>query len=107
MLPHGYGKLERLISGDHGFYDFLGIGELPSLVLTVFAELFCSLLVILGLFTRLASIPLLVTMAVAAFLVHAGDPMDEKEMALIYLGCYLAIALIGPGSYSVDKLIRR
>ena len=60
----------------------------------------------IGLKTRLASVPLIVTMIVAAFIVHAGDPFAKKELALVYLVGFLAIFFTGPGEYSVDARLR-
>ncbi|TNF30193.1 MAG: DoxX family protein, partial [Bacteroidetes bacterium] len=73
---HGWGKMQRVQEGELGFADPIGIGELPSLVLTVFAELVCGVLVALGLFTRAALVPLIITMVVAVFIVHADDPFS-------------------------------
>ena len=106
MMTHGIGKLFTLFGDEPiAFADPIGLGETASLVLTVFAEVFCSVLLILGLGTRLASIPLIITMFVAGFIVHAGDEFRVKEMAFLYLVVYIAIALKGAGKYSFDALI--
>ena len=100
---HGWGKLQKLMSGDMGFADPIGVGEEVSLVLTVFAEFFCGILVVLGLFIRAALIPLIITMWVAVFIIHADDPFGKQEFGLLYLIPYLALYFTGPGKYSVDK----
>jgi putative oxidoreductase len=106
LLSHGWGKLLRLLDGDTGFVDVMGIGELPSLLLTIFAEVFCALLVTLGLWTRFAALPLIITMAVAVFYVHAGDPFSKQELGLFYLVAYSTIFLLGPGKYSFDAQMK-
>jgi len=103
MLSHGIPKLMRLFEGDFSFGDPLGIGSTPSFFLTVFAEAICPMLIIIGFKTRLASIPVIITMAVAAFLVHGADDFATKEKALLYLVAFLGIALLGPGKHSVDR----
>jgi putative oxidoreductase len=103
MLTHGIPKLMRLIQGNMEFGDPLGIGATPSFILTVIAEAICPLLIIIGFKTRLASIPVIITMAVAGFIVHGADPIATKEKALLYLFTFLAIALLGPGKHSVDR----
>jgi putative oxidoreductase len=107
MLTHGYPKLQRIISGEMRFGDPLGLGPEVSLVLAVFAEFFCAILVMLGLGTRLATIPLIVTMAVAAFIAHGADPFSRKEMALLYLVSFLVLLLTGGGKFSVDYFLNR
>jgi len=106
MLTHGYPKLQKLLAGGEiQFFDFMGIGATASLALAVFAEVLCSVLLVLGLGTRLASIALAITMGVAVFLRHAEDPFAEKEKALLYLLVYLTILVFGPGKYSLDSLV--
>ncbi len=104
---HGWGKLTKVANGEMGFADPLGIGEAPSLVLAMSAEFACSILLVLGLFTRLACVPLIATMAVAVFIVHGGDPWSDKELAYLYLAGYLTLLFAGPGKFSVDALIMK
>lgn len=106
MLTHGYGKFLMLIGdGPIQFADPIGIGTTASLVLTVFAEFFCSIFIILGLATRLSAIPLLITMLVAAFIVHASDGFGKQELALLYATTYLVLTIAGAGKLSIDKWI--
>jgi putative oxidoreductase len=100
---HGWGKLQGILEGELSFADPIGIGEIPSLFLTVFAEFVCGILVALGLFTRAALVPLIITMAVAVFIIHADDPFSKQEFGLLYLLPYLTIFLAGPGKFSLDK----
>jgi putative oxidoreductase len=103
MLTHGIPKLMKLMGGDLAFGDPIGIGAGPSLVLTIFAEVICAILIVIGLGTRLATIPLIITMLVAAFIVHGADPIGKKELALIYFAMYFVLFLMGSGKYSLDK----
>lgn len=106
MLTHGIGKFLMFFSDSPIiFADPIGLGFTASLILAVFAELFCSLLIIMGLGTRLAAIPLLITMWVAAFIVHAADPLMIKELALLYSFIYVVMVIAGPGKYSLDYLL--
>jgi putative oxidoreductase len=100
---HGWGKFQKALSGDMSFGDPIGIGEEASLILTVFAEFFCGILVVAGLFTRAALVPLIITMSVAVFIVHADDPFGKQEFGLLYLIPYLTLFLTGPGRFSADK----
>jgi putative oxidoreductase len=48
MLSHGFPKLQMLLAGGKiEFFDFMGLGPQISLILTVFAEFVCSILLIL------------------------------------------------------------
>lgn len=81
----------------------MGMGPELSLGLAVIGELFAPLLIIIGFKTRYAAFPAMFTMAIAAFVVHGGDPLDEKELALCYFFSFLLIFLTGPGAYSLDN----
>jgi putative oxidoreductase len=123
MLTHGWGKLQMMLAGDFDkFGDPIGLGSGPSLLLVVTAEFLGALLVMLGLATRLGAALVVVTMAVAAFVAHRGDPwtMEQafklfmsgetkfplsKEPALLFLFPFLALVFTGPGKLSLDALI--
>jgi putative oxidoreductase len=105
MMNHGYNKLINFGTMHEKFMNFLGIGSTMSLALVVFAEFFCSLFLILGLFTRLAAIPLIITMCVALFKAHNSEIFGDGEKAALYLGCYVVLLLVGPGKASIDNLI--
>lgn len=102
MLTHGIPKLLGFAEEMDSFPDPIGLGSPVALALAVFAEVGCAVLVVAGAFTRLAVVPLIVTMAVAAFIVHADDPLGRKELALVYLVAYLAIGFLGAGRFSID-----
>lgn len=106
MLSHGIDKLNTLLAGGTiQFPDPMGVGATASLALTVFAEVFCSILVLFGLAVRLAVIPLLITMLVAILVIHGADGLKEKELALHYLLGYLVLLFAGAGALSIDKII--
>jgi len=107
MLVHGIPKLLMLTSGTVQFPGVMGMSAPLSLGLAVFAEVFCSVLLILGLGTRLAVVPLAITMLVAVFAIHAADPFAVKEMAIHYLLVYALLLVTGSGRYSLDRLLQR
>ncbi len=105
MLTHGLPKLQNFVHGPpFEFPDPIGIGVTASLALTIFAEVICAVLIIIGFLTRLATVPLIITMAVAAFIVHSQDALFIKELPILYITIYLAIAIAGPGQISIDKI---
>lgn len=107
VSKHGYGKMIRFEDLHTKFYSLFGMGSTFSLILAIFAEVICASFIILGLFTRLAAIPLIFTMLVVIFGVDAGKPFLESEMAILFLGAFITILLCGPGKISVDGLINK
>jgi putative oxidoreductase len=76
-------------------------------MLILFAEVGCSILLLLGLFGRLASATLFIAMMVAAFAHHFADPWAMRELPLLYASVYACLTLTGPGSTSVDAWFKR
>ncbi len=107
IIPFGYSKLIHFAEKKNSFMNFLGIGSTLSLSLVIFAEFFCGMFIILGLFTRLTVLPLVIAMAVAVFNVNRGDIFGEGAHAAIFLTCFLAILLCGPGRASADGFINK
>lgn len=111
MAGHGWTKLAGFSEMSAKFAGPFGLSPTATLALAVFAEFFCSLLVIFGLLTRLAAIPVIATMAVAAGMIHAADPWflggpgGAKEPALLYLIPFVTLFLTGPGRFSLDALL--
>ena len=105
-LGHGLPKLQGYSTMSASFPDPIGLGSNVSLLLTIFGELLCTALLAMGLFTRVASLPPLITMLVAGFVIHGSDPFGKKEFALLYACVFLAVALLGPGKWSLDYRLR-
>lgn len=102
LLTHGIPKINILLENPSGFSDPLGVGGTVSLIMALIGEVVAPILVLIGFKTRIAALPAIATMVVAAFIVHINDPLGVKEKALLYLIGFIVIALVGPGRYSVD-----
>lgn len=108
MMIHGLSKLESLLTEEKiEFYNFMGIGDEASLILAIIGELLAPFLIIIGLKTRLAALVAAITMAVAAFGAHAGDPLEDREHSLLYLVVFLSVFLAGGGKWSMDAYLSR
>jgi putative oxidoreductase len=102
FIQHGLPKIQGFSQRSSSFYDPFGIGSQASLLLVIFAEVFCAAFVVIGLFTRLAVIPLVVAMAVVVFMAQKGQPLAKIEMPVLFMCAFLAILFMGSGKYSVD-----
>lgn len=108
MLTHGIPKIGRLFGdGPVKFSDPFGLGPEISLVLAIIAEVFCTILVMIGFKTRLATIPLILTMLTAAFYAHWNDPFGKKELPLLFACVFLGILAFGAGKYAIDGMRKK
>lgn len=108
MLFHGIPKLMKLFGeGEIQFADPIGIGVELSFMLVVFAEFFCSLLIFFGFATRIAVIPLIITMLTAVFIYHSNDGFGAQEVGIQYLLMYIVLLIMGSGKYSIDGWLTR
>jgi putative oxidoreductase len=103
LIDHGLGKITHFSNLEYSFFDLFHIGHRWSLVLCIFAEVFCSVLVVLGLFTRFAALALVINFGVATLIALKGQPLAGHESAATYLAVFFSILLVGPGRISVDS----
>ncbi|WP_028667005.1 DoxX family protein [Runella zeae] len=103
LLTHGYDKFLTFLEGASDFPDPLHVGARLSHALAVLGEVIAPILVMLGLLTRVAAAIEIIHFLVVAFLMHAHEPLSEKEHALLYLLPYATIFFAGAGRYSVDR----
>jgi putative oxidoreductase len=106
ILVHGFDKLSHFADMRSKFINFMGIGSNVSLSLTIFAEFFCGMFLVAGLFTRIAVIPLIINMSVALYMAHRMDVFGEGEKATLFLAAFVTILFCGPGKISVDGMIK-
>ena len=102
---HGYPRLINFSEIGSEFADPFGLGTVTSLSLVVFAEFFCSLFLIIGLFTRWSCIPLIITMIVATWVINGGKGFIFQEKSFIYLITYISLLISGGGYFSLDYLL--
>jgi putative oxidoreductase len=105
FVRYGYMKMSAYNDILPMFGDIIGIGSKLSFNLVIFAELVCGFLVLIGLLTRFAAIPIFITMVVAFFIAHKNDPFDMKAVAFLLLCLSLVVFILGSGKYSIDALL--
>jgi putative oxidoreductase len=106
MLTHGWPKVSNFNERFHNFGDPYGLGPEITFLFAVLAEFFCAILVGLGLVTRYALIPLIITMTTVVFIVHADDPFARKEVPSLLLTCFVTLFFCGPGRFSFDARMK-
>ena len=108
IYGHGFGKLSVIFGGQEiQFMDPIGIGAKLSFFLAAFAEGICAILLLVGLFSRIASLILAINFVVI-FWFHAfvaKDGFNVLEPRLLYLFCFIALTFTGPGRLSLDQLL--
>lgn len=107
FLNHGIEKWMSFGQLSETFPDPIGLGSTVSLILVIFAEVFCSFAFIFGIFYRLALLPMIFSMCIAFFVVHSEMPLSSKELSLIYLIIFILMFIAGPGRFSVDNIVIR
>ncbi len=101
-FAHGAPKLTAWLAGDGSFPDPIGIGAANSLLLAGLAEVIGGACVVLGLATRVATLPLLGVLAVATWVVNGCNGFLAQEKPLVFLMALLAVHVGGPGRLSMD-----
>lgn len=104
MMSHGYTKLVDFNGSKSIMINFFNLGVSFSLILCIFAEFFCALFIMIGLFTRAMAVPLIINMLVIIFKVHEHDFFGTAEKGSLYLAGFLVLLLCGPGKVSVDGI---
>lgn len=107
FLSHGIAKWNIYFGSSENFPDPIGLGATLSMWLVLFAEIICSLGFMIGALYRLCLIPMIFTMCIAFFVIHANDTLAIKELSLIYLTIFVLLYITGPGKYSIDAILKR
>lgn len=105
LQVHGLPKLLHWQSELQRIEDPFGLGAPLTLGLAVFAEVLCPLLLIAGVFARLACLPILAVLLVALVFVHPQWTLEEGQFAWWMLILFGGLALAGPGAYRLDRLL--
>lgn len=99
MQIHGLPKLLHWPDALQQIEDPFGLGATLTLSLAIFAEVLCPLLLIAGLYARLACLPIIAVLLVALALVHPDWSLEQGQFAWWMLVIFTSLALTGPGPY--------
>jgi putative oxidoreductase len=111
FVGSGWGKIHNLDKVTE-FFTELGIpAPHAQAVFVSWVELVCGALVLLGLATRLASIPLICTMVVALITAKAEEIAGVSDLVgtieLTYIALSLWLTVSGAGALSLDRVLAR
>lgn len=103
LWVHGLPKLLHWRGELAHIDDPLHLGAGITLACALFAEVVCPLLIAVGLFTRLACLPVLFLLLVSMVLVHSDWSIEQGQFGWLLLIVFGTIALAGAGRWSVDR----
>ncbi|KRP74734.1 DoxX family protein [Pseudomonas paralactis] len=86
-----YGEQLKLIE------DPFHLGGQVTLLLAIFAEVLCPLLIIAGVLVRLACVPILAVLVIALLVVHPEWTLLEGQFGWLLLIIFTSILIAGPG----------
>ena len=109
FLKHGLEKLTGYSTMVQHFPDPLHVGAHFGLAFALLSDGICSILVLLGLATRPATVVILTNLLTAFFFVHhaAFFSQSHVELVALYIAVFAAIFFTGPGPLSIDALLDR
>ena len=107
IRTHGWPKLMDLEATMAHIPDPIGLGQSFSAYYAIFANVFCAFLVMLGLFTRWASLAIITITLSGLFIVHISDPAKVQDAPLIYSIVFIALIILGSGKYSMDAVLEK
>lgn len=98
---HGLPKLLNWSTELQRIEDPFGLGATLTLAMAVFAEVICPVLLIVGVFARLACLPVLAVLGVALVVVHPQWSLEQAQFAWLFTVLYAGLAITGPGAWAI------
>lgn len=107
LRTHGWPKVMDMEGTMAHIPDPMGLGQTFSVYYAIFANVFCAILIMLGLFTRWASFAIISITLSGLFIVHVTDPAKVQDTPLIYSIVFVSLIILGSGKYSLDAIIEK
>ena len=105
IFVHGFKKLGVGVADAEKIPNPLHLPAAFNDAFAVSANIFFPFLVLIGLCTRLATLPTLAVTLTGYFILHWNDAALIRDTPFIYSIIFLFILVMGPGKYSVDSYI--
>ena len=107
LIVHGLPKARHYRAEAARIEDPFHFGRKLTMAFAIFAEVVCPLLVIVGIATRFAALPIMVVTLIALLRVHPEWTIDQAQFAWMLLVLFGTIAIAGAGAYSLAALVSR
>jgi putative oxidoreductase len=104
-IVHGFKKIGVGVAQAENIPNPLHLPEAFNSVFAIAANIIFPFFVLIGLFTRLATLPTLAVTLTGYFVVHWNDSLLQRDTPFIYSLIFLVILILGPGKYSIDNAI--
>ncbi|MBE8724390.1 DoxX family protein [Flavobacterium hungaricum] len=102
LIAHGLKKIGIGVTMAETVPNPLGLPEFLNQAFAIVANIIMPLFIAAGLFTKIATLPILAVTLTGYFLVHFQDPIAVKDVPFMYSVCFLYIMIVGPGKFSLD-----
>lgn len=101
LYVHGLPKVLHFSEELTRIEDPFGFGPYFSLIPAIVAEVICPILILFGVATRLACVPIIAVLLVAMLVVHPGWTIAEGQFGWLLLIVFTTLAITGPGAWRV------
>ncbi|AZZ75574.1 LysR family transcriptional regulator [Pseudomonas sp. RU47] len=102
LWVHGLPKLLDFTAQLQLIEDPFHLGSHLTLILAIFAEVLCPLLIVAGLLARLACVPILFVLLVALLVVHPQWSVAEGQFGWLLLIVFTTVLIAGPGRLAIS-----
>ena len=103
LWVHGLPKLVNYSEQLKLIEDPFHLGAHVTLLLAIFAEVLCPLLIITGVLVRLACLPILAVLLIAMLVVHPEWTLLEGQFGWLLLIIFTSVLIAGPGRLVVSQ----
>ena len=105
LWVHGLPKLLNYSAELQRIEDPFHLGANLTLMLAIFAEVLCPLLIIAGVLVRLACLPILFVLLVALLVVHPQWSVAEGQFGWLLLILFTSLFIAGPGRLAINHRV--
>ncbi|VVQ28790.1 hypothetical protein PS943_00987 [Pseudomonas fluorescens] len=106
LWVHGLPKLLNYNAQLQTIEDPFHLGANVTLMLAIFAEVLCPLLIVAGVFVRLACLPILCVLLIALLIVHPQWSLDEGQFGWLLMMLFTSLLIAGPGRLALNVRFR-